>query len=126
MRDGLWGVGVGSLYLAGSGGVPWCAGGLEQPFPRLELAHAPGWCPARLPQLESSPLEQATLQRRPIQRPAQLCKTRLSLAFRLREECGLETYTQSQPHSFPAALTSHSQVRLRSLQIQVERRKKEE
>lgn len=57
MRDGLWGVGVGSLYLTGSGGVPCCAGGLEQPFLKLELAHAPGWYPARLLQLEPSPLE---------------------------------------------------------------------
>jgi hypothetical protein len=63
MRDGLWGVGVESLYLPGSGGVLCCAGGLQQPFPRLELAYAPGWCPARLPELEPSPLE---LQRRPI------------------------------------------------------------
>lgn len=57
MQDGLWGVGVGSLYLTGSGGVPCCAGGLEQPFLKLELAHAPGWYPARLLQLEPSPLE---------------------------------------------------------------------
>lgn len=89
-----------------------------------------GTCPrlvsSQAPSAGVQTLEQATLQRKPIQRPAQLCKTRLSLAFRLREECGLETYTQCQPHSFPAALTSHSQVRLRSLQIQVERRKKEE
>lgn len=32
----------------------------------------------------------------------------------------LETYTQPQPYSFPVALTSHPQVRLRSLQAPVE------
>lgn len=108
MRDELWGVGVASLYLPGSGGVLRCAGGLEQPFPRLELAHAPGWCPARLFQLEHSPLE---LQRRPIQCPSLLCKTSLSLflAFRPKQGHGLETfYVQPQSHSFPVALTSTS------------------
>lgn len=107
MQDGLWSVGVESLYLPGSGGVLCCAEGLQQPFPRLELAYAPGWCPARLPELEPSPLE---LQRRPIRCPSLLCKTNpsLFLAFRLRQGHGLETFYIQLQSSFPVALTSTS------------------